>query len=60
MHNQNFNLTFLVDQQPAEVYQAINHVRGWWSEELEGNSEQLNDEFIYRHGSIHYSKTPVN
>ena len=26
------------------------------TEELEGNSEQLNDEFIYRHGSIHYSK----
>jgi len=59
MQNNNFNLTLLVDQSPSEVYSAINNVRGWWSEALDGNSEKLNDEFSYRHGDFHYSKHRV-
>lgn len=56
MQNQNFQITFLVDQSTEEVFNAVNNARGWWSEELEGNSEKLNDEFSYRHGELHYSK----
>jgi len=56
MQNHNFNITFLVDQTPNEVFKAVINVRGWWSEELEGNSEKLNDEFSYRHGNFHFSK----
>ncbi len=56
MENSNFNMTFLVTQTPEEVFEAVKNVRGWWSEDLEGSSAEINDEFIYRHGSFHYSK----
>lgn len=56
MLKQDYSITFYVDQSPQEVFNAITNVRGWWSEELEGNSENLNDIFTYFHGTVHYSK----
>jgi len=48
-----FNTTFSVDETPNAVFNAINNVRGWWSENIEGNTAQLNDEFIYQFKDIH-------
>jgi hypothetical protein len=56
MTQRDFNSTLVVDQTPEEVFHAINHVRGWWSETIEGGTSKLNDEFIYRHKDMHYSK----
>ena len=56
MNNQNFSTTLLVDQTPRQAFDAINNVRGWWSEAVEGSTEKPGDEFIYRHKDIHYSK----
>ena len=56
MANQNFSVSFLVDQRPGEVFAAVNNVKGWWTENLEGNSQKLNDEFEVRFGDVHYSK----
>ena len=56
MANQNFSVSFLVDQRPGEVFAAVNNVKGWWTENLDGNTQELNDEFEVRFGDVHYSK----
>ena len=56
MENNNFNVSFLVDQSPSAVFDAVNNVRGWWSEEIEGNTTNLNDEFTYHYKDVHRCK----
>jgi hypothetical protein len=59
MQSQNFTSTFTVDQAPAEVFDAIKNVRGWWTGEIEGESDAVGDEFSYRYPGAHYSKQKV-
>ena len=56
MTTSDFTTTLVVDQTPEEVFSAINNVRGWWTENLEGSSGKLNDEFTVRFGDVHYSR----
>ena len=56
MTHQSLTISFLVDQTPKEAFDAINNVRGWWTENAQGNSEKENDEFSVRFGDVHYSK----
>ena len=43
MSSSDFRTTILVDNSANEVYAAINNVRGWWSEEIVGNTDTLNE-----------------
>lgn len=59
MTDQDLTLTFSVDQAPDEVLRAIKNVRGWWGAGIEGRTQELGDEFVYRHKDIHRSKQKV-
>jgi hypothetical protein len=48
MSDQNYSISFAVDQSPELVFNAINNVRGWWSGEIEGQTDKLGAEFTYR------------
>ncbi len=56
MKTQDFTTGITVDQSPADVFSAINNVRGWWSEEISGGTAKLNDEFLYHFKDIHIVK----
>ncbi len=56
MATSDFTTTLLVEQTPNDVFNAINNVRGWWSEEIEGGTDKLDDEFIYHYKDVHYCK----
>jgi hypothetical protein len=59
MNNESFTTTIWVDQSPIEVFNAVNNVRGWWSENIEGNTEKLNDEFLYHYREVHQCKMKI-
>jgi len=54
-----FTAAFSVDQTPEEVFQAINNVRGWWSEDIEGGTGKADDEFTYRYEDTHRCRIKV-
>jgi len=59
MNNHDFTTTLLVDHSSNEVFSAINNVRGWWSEEIEGSTDKLNDEFTYHFKDVHSAKMKI-
>src|SRR5689334_23126126 len=59
MTNPDFTTTIVVNQTPEEVFNAINNVRGWWSETVEGNTGKLNEEFLYYYKDVHISKMKI-
>jgi hypothetical protein len=59
MENRNFTTKITVDKSPKEAFTAVNNVRGWWSENITGNTVQLNNEFIYQYKDVHVCKLKV-
>lgn len=59
MKNQDYSIHMIVEQDPETVYNAINNVRGWWSEEIEGPTDVLNKEWFYHYKDIHLCKMKV-
>jgi hypothetical protein len=54
-----FSTAFTVDQTPDEAFAAINNVRGWWSGNIDGETDKLGGEWTYRYEDVHYSKQKI-
>jgi hypothetical protein len=52
--------TFVVDQSPEEAFAAVNDVRAWWVDgKIDGPTDELGAEFVYRYKDLHYSKQKI-
>lgn len=51
----NFPTAFSVDETPEEVFAAVINVRGWWSGDIQGDTDTLGAVFTYRNGDVHRS-----
>ena len=61
--NKSYTATIEFAKSPKDVFKLIKDIPKWWinyadgrQTEFEGQSSNLNDEFILRHGKNHYSK----
>jgi Activator of Hsp90 ATPase homolog 1-like protein len=59
MKAKGFTTSIAVDQSPEEVFDAVNNVRGWWSGEIEGSTDNLGAEFTYRYKGVHRSTQQI-
>ena len=56
MKKQDYSATIVVNAAAHEAFKSINSVTKWWTENLEGSSQKLNDEFVVRFGDVHFSR----
>jgi hypothetical protein len=59
MQQQNFTTTIVVSQTAQQVFDAVNNVRGWWTENIEGHTDQLNSTYLYWYKDVHRCKIKV-
>ena len=59
MKNRDFTTTIAVDAAPQKVFNAVNNVRGWWSENIVGDTDQPDSEFLYHYQDVHRSKMRI-
>jgi hypothetical protein len=54
MKQENYHSSIHADISPKKAFDNINHVSEWWTENIEGNSEKLDDVF-----TVHFGETFV-
>ena len=48
MNDESYRTTLVVDATPDRAFEAINDVRGWWSQDVDGRTDTVGAEFAYR------------
>ena len=55
MKKQDYTISIMINATAKAAFNGINDVSKWWTENLEGSSQKLNDEFTVRFDDIHLS-----
>ena len=55
MEGQHYSTNITSNASAQQAFDCINQVSGWWTENVEGNSTALHDEFTVRFGDVHVS-----
>jgi hypothetical protein len=53
MSEHSYTTSITVDQSPEEAFAAINNIRGWWSQAIEGDTDRLDAVFYYHYKNLH-------
>lgn len=56
LENKSFSKVIQVKKSAADSFNAIRNFRGWWSEDIEGNTDKMNETFFYHYKDIHLCK----
>jgi len=56
MEHKNFTTSITVDKNISGTFNAIKNFRAWWSAEIEGKTDQLNETFFYHYKDVHLCK----
>ena len=56
MDNKDFTTSITVAQSASTAFTAIMDFRAWWSAEIEGSTDQLNETFFYHYKDVHLCK----
>ena len=57
--SQNYSTSFTVPQSPRAAFAAVLDVRGWWSGNIDGPTDEVGAEFTYRYEDVHYTKQRI-
>jgi hypothetical protein len=58
-NDRSYTTILVVEQSPEEVFAAVTDVRGWWSQNIAGDTAAAGDEFTYRYKDAHYCRVQV-
>src|SRR5262245_23902124 len=59
MTDRNYTTAFSVENSPKDVFAAINNVRGWWSQAIDGRTDRAGAKFRYRYRDMHRCEIQV-
>lgn len=59
MRDQNYTTSFTVNQTPEDVFAAVNNVRAWWSENIQGETDQPGAVFEFHSRDLHHSTQKI-
>ncbi|MBY0427555.1 MAG: SRPBCC domain-containing protein [Cytophagales bacterium] len=59
MKSNDYTASFSVKKPASQVFESINNIAAWWTDDLKGNATQVNESFTVQFGDIHLSTQKV-